>query len=74
MDFFEQIFHMSPDGGDGVVEVVIILGFIVASILAILHKTSQPTMIQRTSPRGAAWHGKVEASAPPVAFAPYVRQ
>jgi hypothetical protein len=36
---------MSPDGGNGLVEAAIILGFIVASILGILHKPSQRKIV-----------------------------
>jgi hypothetical protein len=38
MDFFERVFHISLDGGNGVAEVVVILGIIAIATSTLLRK------------------------------------
>lgn len=39
MDFFERVFHISLDGGNGVAEVAVILGIIAIATSALLRKS-----------------------------------
>jgi hypothetical protein len=41
LDFIERIFHLSPDGGNGSVEFMLLLGVLAFSIPIILHKFSR---------------------------------
>jgi hypothetical protein len=38
MDFIERIFHISPDGGSGFIEFMLVLAFSAASILPVVGK------------------------------------
>lgn len=49
MDFIEQWFHISPDGGSGVLEAVCIPAFAVMALACCL-----PRLIRRALPRVAA--------------------
>ncbi len=50
MDFLERIFHVSPDGGDGFAEFMVILGFIAVGLLAKFRKSSQRSGIGDQDP------------------------
>ncbi|MFZ1134845.1 MAG: hypothetical protein WAN69_07860 [Candidatus Korobacteraceae bacterium] len=47
MDFFERIFHVSLDGGDGLAEFVVMFGFIVVAVSAIVRKLARRNTISQ---------------------------
>jgi hypothetical protein len=54
MDFVERLFGWAPDGGNGVFELMIIVGVVVAVVLVLLFRSRlfrpQGTRAQRTEP------------------------
>ncbi len=51
MDWFEQIFHISPDGGNGSLEIGVIAGAAVALAMAIAGALKLGTLVRRWSGR-----------------------